>query len=94
MIIKIITILAIICPTGFADIILVDKSHNMFSWGPSISLVDTQEDFQLPMLIGMDQPKHNATLKVARSIVAPQNLAKLEGLIQERMVKVDKVVMW
>jgi cytochrome P450 len=39
----------------------------------------------LPMFIAMDPPKHDAQRKVVSPIVAPENLAKLEITIRERM---------
>ena len=45
--------------------------------------VETQ-DFELPMFIAMDPPKHDEQRKVVSPIVAPPNLALLEPIIRER----------
>ena len=74
--------------TRFKDILFVDTNHDIFSSEPAIVLPDPEEDFQLPMFIAMDRPKHDEQRKVVSPIVAPQNLAKLEGLIRERVGKI------
>lgn len=74
--------------TKFQDIMFVDTNHQLFSSEPSITIVDPLEDFRLPMFIAMDQPKHDSQRKVVSPIVAPQNLAKLEGLIRERVGRI------
>ncbi len=74
--------------TKFEDIVFVDTHHDLFSSEPAITIVNPQEDFRLPMFIAMDPPKHDAQRKVVSPIVAPQNLAKLEGLIRSRVVTI------
>jgi cytochrome P450 len=74
--------------TKFNDIMTVDTNHQIFSSEPSITLLDPSSDFSLPMFIAMDPPKHDAQRKVVSPIVAPQNLAKLESLIRERVCKI------
>ena len=74
--------------TKFQDILFVDSNHKLFSSEPAITMVDPPEEFRLPMFIAMDQPKHDAQRKVVSPIVAPQNLARLEGLIRERVGKI------
>ncbi len=71
--------------TKYKDIMQVDINHAIFSSEPTITIVDPEEDFTLPMFIAMDPPKHDAQRKVVSPIVAPENLAKLEGLIRERV---------
>lgn len=74
--------------TKYNDIMSVDTNHKVFSSEASlggISVRDQQEDFPLPMFIAMDPPKHDAQRKVVSPIVAPENLAKLEGIIRERV---------
>ena len=63
--------------TRFKDIMFVDTNHQLFSSEPAIVLPDPEEDFQLPMFIAMDPPKHDAQRKVVSPIVAPNNLALL-----------------
>ncbi len=70
--------------TKYNDIMAVDTNHGVFSSEGGITIQDEQEDFQLPMFIAMDPPKHDAQRKVVSPIVAPHNLAILEGLIRER----------
>jgi cytochrome P450 len=74
--------------TKYNDIMSVDTNHSVFSSEASlggITVRDQQEDFPLPMFIAMDQPKHDAQRKVVSPIVSPENLAKLEGTIRERV---------
>jgi cytochrome P450 len=70
--------------TKFNDIMTVDTNHGVFSSEPAITIAEPREDFQLPMFIAMDPPKHDAQRKVVSPIVSPHNLAELEGLIRER----------
>jgi cytochrome P450 len=71
--------------TKYNDIMFVDTNHALFSSEPSISIVDPQEDFPLPMFIAMDPPKHDLQRKVVSPIVSPGNLANLEATIRERV---------
>ena len=70
--------------TKYNDIMTVDTNHGVFSSEGGITIADEQEDFQLPMFIAMDPPKHDAQRKVVSPIVSPHNLANMEGLIRER----------
>ncbi|MDR3499939.1 MAG: cytochrome P450 [Parvibaculum sp.] len=73
--------------TKYKDIVEVDTNHGIYSSESGlggITIRDQQSDFQLPMFIAMDPPKHDAQRKVVSPIVAPSNLAKLEGTIRER----------
>lgn len=77
--------------TKFKDIMHVDTNHQIFSsdWSlGGITLRNPDADFQLPMFIAMDPPKHDEQRKVVSPIVAPGNLAKLEGTIRERAGKI------
>ena len=74
--------------TRYKDIMAVDTNHQVFSSEGSIVLRDQDEDFQLPMFIAMDPPKHDEQRKVVSPIVAPANLAKLEGTIRERLSRI------
>jgi cytochrome P450 len=73
--------------TRFEDILAVDTNHKVFSseyrFG-GITIMDTNAATTLPMFIAMDPPKHDVQRKAVSPIVAPENLAKLEGLIRER----------
>jgi cytochrome P450 len=73
--------------TKYKDIMAVDTNHGVFSSESGlggITIRNQMSDFQLPMFIAMDQPKHDAQRKTVSPIVAPNNLAALEGLIRER----------
>jgi cytochrome P450 len=74
--------------TKYNDIMAVDTNHEVFSSEPSITIVDPQADFQLPMFIAMDPPKHDAQRKVVSPVVAPPNLEQLEPIIRERAGKI------
>lgn len=74
--------------TKFKDIMAVDTNYKQFSsnWTyGGISIRDMAPDFQMPMFIAMDPPKHDAQRKVVSPIVAPDNLAKMQGLIRSRV---------
>ena len=74
--------------TKYADIMEVDTSHQIYSSEPAITIRDPIAEFPLPMFIAMDPPKHDAQRKVVSPIVAPDNLAKLEGTIRERVCEI------
>ena len=71
--------------TKYHDIMHVDTNHQIFSSEGGIVIADQDEDFQLPMFIAMDPPKHDAQRKVVSPIVSPHNLAAMEGLIRSRI---------
>jgi cytochrome P450 len=70
--------------TRFDDIVQVDKNHELFSSAPGIILSDRPEDFNTVNFIGMDPPGHDQQRKVVQGVVAPRNLAEMEGLIRQR----------
>ncbi len=73
--------------TRYADIMAVDVNHEVFSSEAAlggIAILDARDDLRLPMFIAMDPPRHDEQRKVVSPIVAPANLAKLEGLIRLR----------
>lgn len=77
--------------TRYNDIMTVDTSHHVFSSDAhlgGITIRDFDEDFVLPMFIAMDQPKHDIQRKTVSPIVSPPNLAKLEGVIRERVCQI------
>ncbi|HEY5645722.1 MAG TPA: cytochrome P450 [Pseudomonadales bacterium] len=63
----------------------VDTSHEIFSSEPTITIDDPEEDFDLPMFIAMDPPKHDEQRKVVSPVVGPRNLAALEPVIRQRV---------
>ena len=76
--------------TRYADIMTVDTDHKRFSSAPSITLVNAHPDptRRNTMFIAMDQPKHTEQRKAVNHIVAPSNLAELEGIIRTRVIKI------
>ena len=74
--------------TRYKDIMDVEINHQAFSSEPTIVIAEQREEFPLPMFIAMDPPKHDAQRKVVSPIVAPENLAKLQGLIRERVGRI------
>ena len=70
--------------TKFNDILYVDSHHEEFSSEPSIVIGDSIIDFEPPMFIAMDQPKHDDQRAVVSPAVAPKQLQDWEDLIRER----------
>ncbi|HVY89303.1 MAG TPA: cytochrome P450, partial [Hyphomonadaceae bacterium] len=60
----------------------------VFSSEGSISIVDRDPDFAMPMFIAMDPPKHDLQRKTVQSIVGPDNLKGFESLIRSRTSKI------
>lgn len=77
--------------TKYKDIMAVDTNHAVFSSESGLGGItvmndpDPEDDFELPMFIAMDPPKHDAQRKVVSPIVSPDNLASMEGLIRGRV---------
>lgn len=74
--------------TKFHDIIAVDSDHKTFSSDGTILIGDNPEDFDTPMFIAMDPPKHGQQRKAAAPAAAPKRLSELEPLIRERVGKI------
>ncbi len=75
--------------TKYQDIMAVDSNHKVFSSHGGITLLDPpSDDIRMPMFIAMDPPKHDEQRKAVSPIVAPANLAKLEGLIRSRAIAI------
>ena len=74
--------------TRYDDIMAVDTNHQAFSSDGSIVATDLDEEFPLPMFIAMDPPKHDRQRKEVSGVVAPSNLATLEGTIRERVCNI------
>jgi len=76
--------------TRYHDIIAIETNHQVFSSAGSVSIGDNDEsdDFQLPMFIAMDPPKHDAQRKVIAPIVSTENLKSMEPLIRQRAGKI------
>jgi len=71
--------------TRFEDIVAVDSNHKDFSSEPTIIIGDLTEDMPFEMFIAMDPPKHDVQRRAVQPVVAPQNLADMEGLIRSRV---------
>jgi len=77
--------------TRYQDIMAVDTNHQVFSsdWTHGgITISDLPMGERLQMFIAMDPPKHDEQRKAVSPIVAPGNLANMEGLIRERTARV------
>jgi cytochrome P450 len=70
--------------TKFDDIVFIEKNHDLFSSAPGITLADRPDDFQTVNFISMDPPQHDEQRKAVQGVVAPRNLAEMQGLIRER----------
>ena len=80
--------------TKYKDIMAVDTNHQVYSSLSTlggIAIRDQSADFPLPMFIAMDPPRHDAQRLAVGPIVAPGNLANLEGLIREHRGNVAAV---
>lgn len=71
--------------TKFHDIIAIDSDPKRFSSEKNIVIGDAPEDFDTPMFIAMDPPKHDVQRKVVQPGVAPTRLNVIESLIRERV---------
>lgn len=72
----------------YKDIMEVDTSPELYSSEPTISIVDSIEEFTLPAFISMDPPKHDEQRRVVQGVVAPANLKNLEALIRQRVCNI------
>ncbi|WP_370372307.1 cytochrome P450, partial [Henriciella pelagia] len=73
--------------TRYDDIMKVDIDHKRFSssWDyGGITLGEPFEDFELPMFIAMDEPRHSEQRKTVQPAVAPNMLKEFEPLIRSR----------
>ncbi len=71
--------------TRFDDIVSVDSNFQQFSSEPFIIIGDIDEDMPLRNFISMDPPEHDVQRRAVQSVVAPQNLQEMEGLIRTRV---------
>ena len=75
----------------YKDIMQVEVNHQVYSSSSElggIQIEDQPKDMDRPSFIRMDPPKHDDQRKVVSPVVAPGNLANMEGLIRERTIKV------
>jgi cytochrome P450 len=74
--------------TRYDDIVYVDSNHQLFSSEPFIVIGERGDDLPIEMFIAMDPPKHDEQRNAVQSVVAPKNLAELERVIRERVIKI------
>lgn len=73
--------------TLYEDIMAVDTDHKRFSssWEHGgITLGPPLEDFEMPMFIAMDEPRHSEQRKTVQPAVAPNMLKEYEPVIRSR----------
>ena len=73
--------------TRYEDIMKIDIDHKRFSssWEyGGITLGEPFDDFELPMFIAMDEPRHSEQRKTVQPAVAPNMLKDFEPLIRSR----------
>jgi cytochrome P450 len=77
--------------TQYKDIMQVEVNHQIFSSASELGGIQIEEqpkNMDRPSFIRMDPPKHDEQRKVVSPVVAPANLANMEGLIRERTARV------
>src|SRR5262249_30890480 len=77
--------------TKYKDIMQVEVNHQVYSSASElggIQIEDQPKDMERPSFIRMDPPRHDDQRKVVSPVVAPANLANMEGLIRERTASV------
>ena len=74
--------------TRHADIIAVDKNHEVFSAEPFIIIGKPPRFMDVAMFIAMDPPKHDQQRAAVQGVVAPKNLREMEALIRSRVQEV------
>jgi len=74
--------------TRHADIVAVDKNHEVFSAEPFIIIGQPPRFMDVAMFIAMDPPKHDQQRAAVQGVVAPKNLREMEALIRSRVQEV------
>jgi len=77
--------------TKYKDIMQVEVNHQVYSSASELGGIQIEEQpkgMDRPSFIRMDPPKHDEQRKVVSPVVAPANLANMEGLIRERTIRV------
>jgi cytochrome P450 len=75
----------------YKDIMQVEVNHQVYSSASElggIAVEDQPKDLKRPSFISMDPPKHDEQRMAVSPVVAPVNLANMEGLIRERTARV------
>lgn len=71
-----------------ADIVAVEKNHEVFSSEPFIIIGAPPRFLDVAMFIAMDPPRHDRQRAAVQGVVAPKNLREMEGLIRSRVQEV------
>jgi len=77
--------------TKYKDIMQVEINHQVYSSASElggIAVEDQPKDMDRPSFIRMDPPRHDQQRNVVSPVVAPGNLANMEGVIRERTARV------
>src|SRR3954467_15742006 len=77
--------------TKYKDVMQVEINHQVYSSAAElggIAIEDQPKDMDRPSFIRMDPPRHDEQRMVVSPVVAPANLANMEGLIRERTARV------
>jgi cytochrome P450 len=74
--------------TRYKDIMQVEINHRVYSSDGAITILDPVAGLERQSFITMDPPKHDEQRMVVSPAVAPDNLAKMEGMIRERTARV------
>ena len=77
--------------TRFNDIMAIDKDHQNFSSDAflgGIQMTDFPKGMERSNFINMDPPEHDAQRRVVSPIVAPSNLANMEGTIRKHVIDI------
>ena len=71
--------------TTFNDIVTVETNHQVFSSDKRIGIYDNEEneDFEMPMFIAMDPPKHDRIKALFQAGFTPKRIAAHEGAIRK-----------
>jgi cytochrome P450 len=70
--------------TRYDDIVEIERDVDTFSSEPTILIGDPQPDFQLPMFIAMDPPRHDVQRRTVQPVVSRGNLDAFESIIRRR----------
>src|SRR5258708_22166282 len=76
--------------TKYKDIMQVEVNHQVYSSASElggIAVEDQPKDMDRPSFIRMDPPRHDEQRMVVSPVVAPGNLANMEGVIRERTAR-------
>ncbi|MGD9604431.1 MAG: cytochrome P450 [Gammaproteobacteria bacterium] len=74
--------------TRYHDIQDIERDHATFSNYPTIVIGDPPADFETPMFIQMDPPKHTVQRAAVTPAVGAARLKDLEALIRTRVVAI------